>query len=131
MIWSTSMFVERRREERYSIQTTLYAYIHHPQSKIVRVMDLSISGFSFMASSVTGTTNTSSQITFLTENGFKLKNVPYTIVENLIIPTDTPHSLLIMQKFCAKFDDLVPEQIEQIISFVNFFKGYSKREKKI
>lgn len=110
--------VERRKHKRYLTRDGTYAVLRPPANKIGKIIDISLSGMAFTYFSTNGKTMESTGLDLLADEGLCLENIPYTTVNDCIIPNEQPFSQITMRRHCIQFNGITNEHINQLKSFI-------------
>ena len=127
----------RRSHKRFKVKDGAFAVIYQNSSKLAQIIDISPAGFSFRYSdSQFLDTDRSGQVffyhcdrprlldfskfdIFLVDSGIYLDQLPCKIVSSFESEElDSPNSVT-MRRCCIQFDKLVPEQISDLVYFIN------------
>ena len=126
----------RRSRQRYQVKDGAFAVLYQHSSKLAQIIDISPAGFSFRYSDSQSLDNDRSGLAFLyhddhqhlldfanfdiflVDSGIYLDQLPCKIVSNFESEgLDSPNSIT-MRRCCIQFDELVPEQISDLESFI-------------
>jgi len=110
--------VERRRHKRFATQDGTYAVLRSPANKIGKLLDISVSGLAFSYFSTNGGILESAGLDLLADEGLCLENMPYTLINDCVMPNEQPFSQITMRRHCVKFNGLSEEQTDQLRAFI-------------
>ena len=127
----------RRSHKRFKVKDGAFAVLYQNSSKLAQIIDISPAGFSFRYSdSQFLDTDRSGHVffyhcdrprlldfskfdIFLVDSGIYLDQLPCKIVSSFESEElDSPNSVT-MRRCCIQFDKLVPEQISDLVYFIN------------
>ena len=117
-------FVERRKHKRYLTRDGTYAVLRPPANKIGKIIDISLSGLAFSYFSTNGAPMECPGLDLLADEGLCMENMPYTLVDDCIIPNEQPFSQITMRRHCIQFNGLTEEHKKQLQSFIDKY-GYN------
>jgi hypothetical protein len=112
-------FVERRKHKRYLPQDGTYAVLRPPANKIGKIIDISLSGMAFTYFSTNGKTIASKGLDLLADEGLCLENIPYTMINDSVIPNEQPFSQITMRRHCIQFNGISDDHRNQLKSFIS------------
>ncbi|MFH1216097.1 MAG: PilZ domain-containing protein [Pseudomonadota bacterium] len=115
---SESADIDRRRHKRYVMCDGTYAFLRPPANKIGQIIDISMSGLAFCYFSTNGASRDAQGLDLLVEEGLCLEDIPYTTVNDFILPNEQPFSQITMRRRCIKFGSLTikhKEHLQQLI----------------
>jgi hypothetical protein len=90
--------VERRKYERFQVNSNTYVALAPPYGKVGPVIDISLGGLSFRYVDGKETTNESYIHIFLTEANFYLEKVPVKTILDFEIPDKSASSVINMRR---------------------------------
>ncbi|OKY74179.1 MAG: hypothetical protein BM485_15365 [Desulfobulbaceae bacterium DB1] len=103
---SESADIDRRGQKRYIMREGTYAFLRPPSNKIGQIIDISMSGLAFCYFSTNGASRDAQGLDLLVEEGLCLENIPYTTVNDFVLPNEQPFSQITMRRRCIKFGPL-------------------------
>lgn len=110
--------IERRREKRYILRDGTYAFLRPPANKIGQIIDISMSGLSFCYFSTNGASRDAHGLDLLVDEGLCLEDIPYTTVNDFILPNEQPFSQITMRRRCIKFGSLSPRHRQHLQNII-------------
>ncbi|MCJ7600662.1 MAG: hypothetical protein MUO63_04060 [Desulfobulbaceae bacterium] len=111
--------IERRGHKRYLVRDGTYAFLRPPANKIGQIIDISLSGLAFCYFSTNGASRDSNGLDLLADDGICLEDVPYTTINDFILPTEQPYSQITMRRRCIKFGLLSKKHREYLQKIIN------------
>jgi len=106
--------VERRKYERFQVNSNTYVALGPPYGKVGPVIDISLGGLSFRYVDGKETTNESYIHIFLTEANFYLEKVPVKTILDFEIPDKSAASVINMRRCGLQFRGLTHDQAFQL-----------------
>jgi hypothetical protein len=131
-----SKTMSRRSHKRFKVKEGAFAVLFTNSSKLAPIIDISMAGFSFrycdsqfIDNDRDGQAflyhnhrhqleNFSTFDIFLVDSGIYLDRIPCKIVSNFEIDDSDSSNSIPMKRCCIQFDDLVPDQISDLASFI-------------
>ncbi len=120
---NTKAQIERRKHKRFKVQNGSFAVLTPSDTKVGRIMDISMSGLAFHYIGIEGPSNESTEISiFSGDCGFYLYRVPCETVSDL--KAYASHSAPIsIRRYCVQFGDLTDDQVFRLEHFVHNYTG--------
>ncbi len=112
--------IERRNHKRFSPRSPAFVAVGTPnKKKIAHIVDICRGGlaFHYIADETRFNTWDSLDI-YSAEEGFYLKEVPFTTVSDVELPREFPWSTITMRRRGIQFNTLTPEQVSQVEAFL-------------
>ena len=116
---SEQPIIERRRHKRYLVRDGTYAFLRPPANKIGQIIDISLSGLAFCYFSTNGASRDANGLDLLADDGICLEDVPYTTINDFILPTEQPFSQITMRRRCIQFGPLTERHLEYLQKIIN------------
>jgi hypothetical protein len=116
---STKTQIERRKHKRFQVQNGAFVVLTPSDTKVGRIMDISMSGLAFHYIGTEKTSNESTEISiFSADCGFYLYRIPCETVVNL--KAYASHSAPISIRRCGiQFGDLTPDRVFRLEHFIH------------
>lgn len=122
---SEQPIIERRGHKRYLVRDGTYAFLRAPANKIGQIIDISLSGLAFCYFSTNGASRDADGLDLLADDGICLEDIPYTTINDFILPTEQPFSQITMRRRCVKFGSLTEKHQEHLQKII---KKYGQEE---
>ncbi len=103
---NTQPHYERRKQKRHVLRDGAYAFLRPPANKLGQIIDISLSGLAFSYFANGEVSMESTGLDLLSEEGITLENIPFTTINDFILPNEQPFSQITMRRRCIKFDSL-------------------------
>jgi hypothetical protein len=116
---SEQPIIERRGHKRYLVRDGTYAFLRAPANKIGQIIDISLSGLAFCYFSTNGASRDADGLDLLADDGICLEDIPYTTINDFILPTEQPFSQITMRRRCVKFGHLTEKHQAHLQKIIN------------
>ncbi len=110
---------DRRKHKRYFARDGTYAFLRPPANKIGQIIDISVAGLAFCYFSTNGPSRDANSLDLLADDGICLEGIPYTTINDFILPTEQPFSQITMRRRCIKFGILTEQHLENLKNIIN------------
>lgn len=110
---------ERRKDKRYFAKDGMYAFLRPPANKIGQIIDISPAGLAFCYFSTNGASRDANGLDLLADDGICLEDLPYTTINDFILPAEQPFSQITMRRRCIKFGPLTENNMESLRNIIN------------
>ena len=128
---SEQPIIERRGHKRYLARDGTYAFLRPPANKIGQIIDISLSGLAFCYFSTNGASRDANGLDLLADDGICLEDVPYTTINDFILPTEQPFSQITMRRRCIKFGTLTEKHREYLQKIIDKYGREEKTAKRM
>ena len=112
--------LDRRSHKRFSPRSLAFVAVGAPnKKKIAHIVDICKGGLAFHYIDDGDRFNQSDCLDiYSAEEGFYLKEVPFTAVSDVEVPSEFPLSFITMRRCGIQFDTLTPSQVSQVDDFL-------------
>jgi hypothetical protein len=111
--------IEKRAYKRFKPGKDAYIALLSDSVKVGRILNISKSGLAFSYISEDEQINDYNRMNiFLSGNRFYLKELPFNVISDFYIGTETPFSKVLMKQCTVQFRRLTSRQISQLEYFI-------------
>jgi len=109
----------KRKHTRFRSQDLAFAAFGAYSKEIGEIIDISMGGLAFLYIADGDQINESRELEiYLANNGFHLKEVPFTTISDFELTSEFPTSFIIMKRCGVQFGELTQTQVSQLGYFI-------------